>query len=90
MVYFKKPYTCENPVKIAFAMYEIGLAGGVRAIFEVANRLHERGYDIRIIALGGDHSWFKVKVPIYYVQPSKILNLSIKAYRLLRQYPSQK
>jgi glycosyltransferase involved in cell wall biosynthesis len=71
-------------VKIAFAMYKIGLAGGVRAIFEVANRLHERGYNIRIIALGGDHSWFKVKVPIYYVQPSKILNLSIKAYRLLR------
>ena len=34
-VYFKKPYTCENPVKIAFAMYGIGLAGGVRAIFEV-------------------------------------------------------
>jgi glycosyltransferase involved in cell wall biosynthesis len=71
-------------MKIAFAMYETGLAGGVRAIFEVANRLHERGYNIRIIALGGDHSWFKVKVPIYYVQPSKILNLSIKAYRLLR------
>jgi len=71
-------------VKIAFAMYGTGLAGGVRAIFEVANRLHERGYNIRIIALGGDHSWFKVKVPIYYVQPSKILNLSIKAYRLLR------
>jgi len=25
----------KNPVKIAFAMYGIGLAGGVRAIFEV-------------------------------------------------------
>jgi len=71
-------------VKIAFAMYGIGLSGGVRAIFEVANRLHERGYNIRIIALGGDHSWFRVKVPIYYVNPPRILSLGIKTYKLLR------
>jgi len=36
-------------------MYGTGLSGGVRAIFEVANRLHERGYNIRIIALGDYH-----------------------------------
>jgi len=71
-------------MKIVFVMYNTGLAGGVRAIFEVANKLSEKGYDVSIIALGGNHSWFKVKVPIYYVQPSKILNLGIKAYRLLR------
>jgi|GEM_PF-3127832 hypothetical protein len=32
MVYFKKPYTCENSAKNAFAIYGTGLAGGVRAI----------------------------------------------------------
>ena len=42
-------------MKIALAMYGTGLSGGVRAIFEVANRLHERGYNIRIIALGDYH-----------------------------------
>ncbi|PVU72996.1 hypothetical protein DDW08_00265 [Vulcanisaeta sp. SCGC AB-777_J10] len=65
-------------------MYGIGLAGGVRAIFEVANRLHERGYNIRIIALGGDHSWFRVKVPIHYVDQPRIFSLGIKTYKLLR------
>jgi len=71
-------------MKIAFAMYTIGLAGGVRAIFEVANRLHERGHDIRIIALGGNHSWYKVKAPIYYVNSPRIFSLGIKTYKLLR------
>jgi len=71
-------------MKIAFAMYAIGLAGGVRAIFEVANRLHERGHDIRIIALGGNHSWYKVKAPIYYVNSPGIFSLGIKTYKLLR------
>jgi glycosyltransferase involved in cell wall biosynthesis len=77
-------------MKVAFAMYETGLAGGVRAIFEVANRLHERGYNIRIIALGGDHSWFKVKVPIHYVNPPRILSLGIKTYKLLRHAKARK
>jgi len=77
-------------VKIAFAMYGTGLAGGVRAFFEVANRLHERGYNIRIIALGGDHSWFKVKVPIHYVSPPRILSLGIKTYKLLRHAKARK
>jgi len=71
-------------MKIAFAMHTPVLAGGVRAIFEVANRLYERGHDIRIIALGGNHSWYKVKVPIYYVNPPRIFSLGIKTYRLLR------
>jgi glycosyltransferase involved in cell wall biosynthesis len=68
-------------VRIAFAMYHTGLAGGVRAIFEVANRLSEKNYDVHIVALGGDHSWFKVKVPIHYVEVPRLLNFSIKAYK---------
>jgi len=71
-------------IKIVFAMYSTGLAGGVRAIFEIANRLHERGYDISIISLGGDHSWFRVRVPVYYVEVPKPLGLMIKAYKSLR------
>jgi len=72
-------------VEIFFAMYETGLAGGVRAIFEVANRLYEKGYDVGIISLGGDHSWFKVKVPIYYVKPPKALVPIIKMYKSFRR-----
>ena len=61
-------------MKILFALISTGLAGGVRYIFEVANRLKEKGHDVKIVALTGDHSWFKnLKVDIIY----KPLNLNM-------------
>ncbi len=54
--------------KIVFAVWDTSISGGIRAVFEVANGLQERGYDIRIIALKGDHRWFSLKVPIEYVK----------------------
>jgi len=61
-------------MKILFALISTGLAGGVRYIFEVANRLKEKGHDVKIVALTGDHSWFKnLKVDVIY----KPLNLNM-------------
>jgi len=71
-------------MKIYFVMWSTGLAGGTRAIFEIANRLKDRGYDVRVIALGGNHEWFNVTVPIEYVSPSKRLKILLQFYRVLR------
>ena len=74
-------------VKVVFALHGTGIAGGTRAIFEVANRLSGRGYDARIIALGGDHSWFNVKVPVHYVEAPRFIRLAkplIRIYKLLK------
>jgi len=71
-------------MKIYFVMWSTGLAGGTRAIFEIANRLKNRGYDVRVIALGGNHEWFDVTVPIEYVSPSKRLKILLQFYRVLR------
>jgi glycosyltransferase involved in cell wall biosynthesis len=61
-------------MKILFASITTGLTGGVRYMFEVANGLKERGHDVKIVALTGDHSWFKnLKVDVIY----KPLNLNI-------------
>jgi glycosyltransferase involved in cell wall biosynthesis len=61
-------------MKILFASITTGLTGGVRYMFEVANGLKERGHDVKIVALTGDHSWFKnLKVDIIY----KPLNLNM-------------
>ncbi|WP_440060004.1 glycosyltransferase family 4 protein [Thermogladius sp. 4427co] len=59
-------------MKVRFVSWNTGLAGGNRAVFEVANRLYERGYKVDIVALGGDHSWFNVKVPINYIEGFEI------------------
>lgn len=64
-------------------MWSTGLAGGTRAIFEIANRLSDRGYNVNIIALGGDHRWFKVRVPVNYVDVPRTCRLIFNIYKLL-------
>jgi len=65
-------------------VWTTGLSGGNRAIFEIANRLGGKGYKVEIIALGGDHTWFDVKVPVYYIQPPKPIKRLLLLYRILR------
>lgn len=43
-------------MKVVFAMWHTGLAGGTRAIFEVANRLAGRGHEVSVVALGAPMS----------------------------------
>jgi len=72
---------------IVFALYGTDVAGGTRAVFEVANRLSDRGYNVRIVALGGSHSWFNVKVPVHYIKAPMFIRLAkplIRMYKLLK------
>jgi len=71
-------------MKICFITQSLGIAGGVRAIFEVANRLSKRGYSVEILALGGYYNWFDVRVPVRYVPIPQPLNSILSLYRVLR------
>jgi glycosyltransferase involved in cell wall biosynthesis len=62
---------------INFTLYSTYMTGGVRAIFEVANGLSERGHEVIITSLEGDHTWFPLKARVNYVEKPnfiKILN----------------
>jgi glycosyltransferase involved in cell wall biosynthesis len=48
-------------MRIIFALWGLDRTGGVRVIFEVANRLFQKGHDVNIIALGGDKHWFPLR-----------------------------
>lgn len=54
-------------MKINFNVWHTTKGGGARYIFEVSNRLVERGHDVMITALSGDHRWFDVKANVNYV-----------------------
>jgi len=73
-----------DKMKICFITWNLGIAGGVRAIFEVANGLSERGYSVEILALGGYYNWFDVRVPVRYVSIPPPLNNILSLYRVLR------
>ena len=60
-------------MRVVFVGFDLGVAGGNRAIFEIANRLRDRGYDASIVALGGDHGWYNVRVPVKYVEINDIV-----------------
>ena len=54
-------------MKISFVLIATGLAGGIRYVFEVANGLKNKGYNVKVLSLAGDHSWFKdLKVEVVY------------------------
>ncbi len=71
-------------MKVVFVGWDVSIAGGNRAIFEVANRLSERGYDVSIIALGGDHTWFNVRVPVNYINVPPMLNRLFTIYKFMK------
>lgn len=76
-------------MKLAFAMYDLGFGGGNRAIIEVANRLHDRGYDVNIVSLSRNKFWPNVKVPVINVKVPVIpapIRMAVKLYRLLKYF----
>ena len=71
-------------MRVVFTMYGVGIAGGVRAIFKVADGLLGRGHDVGIVALGGDHPWTELRTSIYYVEMPSELNRLLTIYKVLR------
>jgi len=71
-------------INVIFVLYDTGVSGGTRAVFEIGNRLYERSYNVSIIALGGDHLWYRIKPSIYYINVPRPLYYIFKIYKLLR------
>lgn len=67
-------------------MWDIFLTGGTRVIFEIANRLAERGHEVTITSLKKrDISWFPLKAEVIYVKRSilpRIINYALKKAEL--------
>jgi glycosyltransferase involved in cell wall biosynthesis len=62
-------------MKINFTLYSTSMTGGVRAIFEVANGLSQRGHDVTITALEGDHTWFPLEAHMNYVEKPNFIRI---------------
>src|SRR4030042_4693929 len=62
-------------MKINFTLYSTFMTGGVRAIFEVANGLSQRGHEVTITSLEGDHSWFPLQADVKYVEKPNFIRI---------------
>ena len=73
-------------MKISFVLITTSLTGGVRYVFEVANGLKDRGYDVKILSLTGDHAWFKrLKVEVIYKEPT-VTKINLILYKFYKIY----
>jgi glycosyltransferase involved in cell wall biosynthesis len=57
-------------LKINFATWETKRTGGIRVLFEVANRLVARGHEVSFTSLGrrDAHLWFPLQASVNYVE----------------------
>ncbi len=62
-------------MKINFTLYSTSVTGGVRAIFEVANGLSQRGHEVIITSLEGDHTWFPLTAKVNYVEKPNFIRI---------------
>lgn len=62
-------FASDDKVKINFTMWGMARGGGTRSIFEVSNRLVDRGHNVVFTSLGryGDDKWFPLKAKVEYV-----------------------
>lgn len=72
-------------MKICFILWSTALSGGVRAVFEMANLLYERGHSVSIVALGGNHNWFPLKVKVDYLKSPRYVKLFNPLFMPLRK-----
>lgn len=63
-------------MKINSTLWSIGLTGGVRAVFKIANGLADQGRSVTITALEGNHLWFPLKAKVNYIESPKVFKSS--------------
>lgn len=74
-------------MKINYVLWNLKCTGGNRVIFEIANGLVDRGYDVTITAAGGDPNWFPLRAKLrifrsYFKYPS-LLNMMSSFFTMM-------
>lgn len=68
----------KKPLKISYLLASDCATGGVKIVFEHANRLKARGHDVTIYSVMNENqNWFKVNVPIIYTTLENIPDCDI-------------
>lgn len=76
-----------SKIKISFSVFSLGWGGGERVLFEVTNRLVDRGHSVVFTSLGHPHErWHKSRAELMYVNPGTLL-LGFRKFVLQRFRP---
>lgn len=56
--------TDEGRRRIIFVLNATSISGGIRIVFELANGLADRGFDVEVWAIQESPTWFELRVPV--------------------------
>lgn len=74
----KDLYNFKKPLRIGYLLASNTPTGGVKIVYEHANRLKSRGHDVTIFCAKNENdNWFKVHVPIVYCDLNNLPDLDI-------------
>lgn len=68
----------DGRVRVVFVLNATSVSGGIRIVFELANGLSERGFDVEIWALEEAPVWFDLRVPLRHYHNYDDLLLSLR------------
>lgn len=64
--------------QVVFVLNATSISGGIRVVFEMANGLSERGFDVEVWSLQGRPTWFDLRVPLVQYRSYEDLLLSLR------------
>lgn len=64
--------------RLIFVLQATTISGGIRAVFEIANGLAVRGFDVSVWSLQGAPTWFDLRVPVVTYRNFDDLVLSLR------------
>ncbi|WP_415112571.1 glycosyltransferase family 4 protein [Microbacterium sp.] len=74
----RKASTRDGACRIIFVLNATSISGGIRIVFELANGLARRGFDVEIWSLEDTPSWFDLEVPVARYRTYDDLLLSLR------------
>lgn len=68
----------DGRISIIFVLNATSISGGIRIVFELANGLSDRGFDVEVWALESEPEWFDLRVPLRHYRNYDDLLLSLR------------
>jgi glycosyltransferase involved in cell wall biosynthesis len=68
-------------LKIVFVVWNTARCGGTRVVFELAAGLMRKGFTVSMVALTGNHDWFRTQIHVKYVAVPTIIGKVRNAFR---------
>lgn len=74
----KRNTTKNKKLNIIYVLQDTGVGGGHRDVFEHINRLRKKGHNVKLYALAGQPTWFKLNIKVKKFRSYQLLERTLE------------